>query len=353
MTTGNIYEDFTSTDDYGLGYGARFVKSWAGVDRVGNQNAIADDHVYQMVAVKFKCPKIQFRFRGSSGPYTSASAQYFGPVYGFPDSNVKNSNINRMYGDIKQHDFNAAISLAETNKNVKMIGDAALKIAKAYKAASHGDLVKASQVLTGNGRTPDNKVARNWLELQYGWLPLLGDAYKAANYVKSRTALVKLGSHRTRKKSVQAAISPVLVKLKTCEIETRHQMILKSYQFVNEFDGLGFSDPASVLWELVPYSFVIDWFLPIGNFLEAANASRVTVGTMVSTYCEIVRASGLQSSSIVEVIGGESYDYSSITMGRTVGPMPSASMPTANPLQKVMSLGHTMNGIALLNNLHR
>jgi hypothetical protein len=34
----------------------------------------------------------------------------------------------------------------------------------------------------------------------------------------------------------------------------------------------GFTNPINLLWELLPFSFVADWFLPIGNYLEALTA---------------------------------------------------------------------------------
>jgi hypothetical protein len=33
-------------------------------------------------------------------------------------------------------------------------------------------------------------------------------------------------------------------------------------------DEVGFLNPLSVAWELVPFSFIVDWFVPIGTFLE-------------------------------------------------------------------------------------
>jgi hypothetical protein len=36
---------------------------------------------------------------------------------------------------------------------------------------------------------------------------------------------------------------------------------------------LGITNPALVAWELVPFSFVADWFLPIGNFLGFLDAT--------------------------------------------------------------------------------
>jgi hypothetical protein len=35
---------------------------------------------------------------------------------------------------------------------------------------------------------------------------------------------------------------------------------------------LGLLNPAEVIWELVPFSFVADWFLPIGDYLSALDA---------------------------------------------------------------------------------
>jgi hypothetical protein len=48
-------------------------------------------------------------------------------------------------------------------------------------------------------------------------------------------------------------------------------------------EALGFSSPLVVGWELVPFSFVVDWFCSIGQWLEAAdslmNVSVVDTGS--------------------------------------------------------------------------
>lgn len=36
--------------------------------------------------------------------------------------------------------------------------------------------------------------------------------------------------------------------------------------------SLGLLNPASLAWELVPLSFVVDWIVPVGPFLEAMTA---------------------------------------------------------------------------------
>jgi hypothetical protein len=34
----------------------------------------------------------------------------------------------------------------------------------------------------------------------------------------------------------------------------------------------GFTNPINLAWEILPFSFVVDWFLPIGPYLEAFTA---------------------------------------------------------------------------------
>jgi hypothetical protein len=34
----------------------------------------------------------------------------------------------------------------------------------------------------------------------------------------------------------------------------------------------GFTNPINLAWEILPYSFVLDWFLPIGPYLETLSA---------------------------------------------------------------------------------
>jgi hypothetical protein len=40
---------------------------------------------------------------------------------------------------------------------------------------------------------------------------------------------------------------------------------------------MGLVNPLSIAWEVVPFSFVVDWFLPVGNFLENLTSLAGTV----------------------------------------------------------------------------
>jgi hypothetical protein len=43
-------------------------------------------------------------------------------------------------------------------------------------------------------------------------------------------------------------------------------------EFLKTLSEGGITNPALVAWELLPWSFVVDWFLPIGNFISSWDA---------------------------------------------------------------------------------
>jgi hypothetical protein len=50
--------------------------------------------------------------------------------------------------------------------------------------------------------------------------------------------------------------------------------------YLEYFDQAGLLNPVEIAWELVPYSFIVDWFVPIGNCLSALSASAgLTLGS--------------------------------------------------------------------------
>jgi len=42
--------------------------------------------------------------------------------------------------------------------------------------------------------------------------------------------------------------------------------------YLSNLSQMGLLNPAEVAWELTPWSFVVDWFVPVGNVLEALTA---------------------------------------------------------------------------------
>jgi hypothetical protein len=47
---------------------------------------------------------------------------------------------------------------------------------------------------------------------------------------------------------------------------------IPSYDMLHNFAEVGFTNPLEVAWELVPFSFAADWFVPVGSWLSGLDA---------------------------------------------------------------------------------
>lgn len=127
--------------------------------------------------------------------------------------------------------------------------------------------------------------ANAWLEVTYGWTPLVGMLYDWAGVAQNGLSSPK-SVGRVRSKKEQSF--PVYAYERTylnSYWHTEHRGVVDAkagitltYSIINpavvKLDHLGLADPTSVAWELVPYSFVVDWFMPVGDTLRALSAYK-------------------------------------------------------------------------------
>lgn len=144
-----------------------------------------------------------------------------------------------------------------------------------------------------SGRQALDAIRRAWLELQYGWKPLLGDAADGMD------AYISLASHRrtictgigysqsvTTRGHAENVVYPWtgypigIVSSTTSDYHKCKIIGAIDWRYYSErspdalsaASTLGFKlkEFIPTLWELVPYSFVIDGFAAIGDWLNAA-----------------------------------------------------------------------------------
>jgi len=119
------------------------------------------------------------------------------------------------------------------------------------------------------GKLKAGDISGAWLAMSYGWLPTLSDVYEAwklatADSDQPRSWNLK-ASHSIRNSGNVGAYPSVI---------TAHRVMKRtiSYRLTETLSmprSLGLYDPLGIAWEVLPYSFVIDWFLPIGSYLDA------------------------------------------------------------------------------------
>ncbi len=193
---------------------------------------------------------------------------------------------------------NLAVAYAEAHKTSALIFDTAHRIDKAYRAFRKGDLKGVAENLN---ITP-KKLHKSWLEYKYGWMPLLMDVRGSAEFFAQQVMTRKPRFTVTASDSVTQTDSfvrnngklggagadwlshNVLIRQGTTKVKLECELSDPHY---SELQQLGLTNPLLVAWELVPYSFVFDWFIQVGDYLTALSAFhgvtliRQVAGTVV------------------------------------------------------------------------
>ncbi len=183
--------------------------------------------------------------------------------------------LKRLLGRYKNHDFNAGTFLAEAPETLKMVSKAGISIFSAYRDVRKGRFGKALSTLRKanieKGRTfvVDKNASSAWLALQFGWIPLIGDAFNAVDaysYVRENARTTKVrGAQRRVVPSPNKA--PQFYVARSLNLY-RVQVILKTTYRPSEYEQFGLTSPSLIAWELLPFSFVVDYFYGIGEWLE-------------------------------------------------------------------------------------
>ena len=168
--------------------------------------------------------------------------------------------------------------LRTRKETIQMVTSSVLSIVKSIRLLKKGKWKKAANALgiSKPGQPRGKEIPQRWLELQYGWLPLLGDIHALGNEI-FRTPVFQVRTTRLQNfEGFQVfkrySDGGTLVDEYSTPFKTLRRMTFVT-QFridsatVTTLDNLGVLNPTLVAWEAVPFSFIVDWFLPIGDWL--------------------------------------------------------------------------------------
>lgn len=129
-----------------------------------------------------------------------------------------------------------------------------------------------------NNRPPKwgTSTASVWLEFSYGWAPLLGDVFSALDVLQNPfKALHPRGSgtsgpvnKQTHSGTIQSGFydwtdETTIWRAKTgCTVTVNNPNLYL-------LNNLGLANPGTVVWEVIPFSFVVDWFVTVNEFLSS------------------------------------------------------------------------------------
>lgn len=148
------------------------------------------------------------------------------------------------------------------------------------------------------GRNAQNAAANAWLEYSYGWVPFMNDVRAAVNTLMDVSdrpnALIATVTAKIVRSTVDTVATDLIYRNVSPDISVYgHAVVTEKQSFRAKWKfkplpldlpgKLGLTNPMEVAWELLPFSFVADWFLPIGDYLSSLDAP-LRFGHVSGTY---------------------------------------------------------------------
>lgn len=288
------------------------------------------------------------------------TAEYTGVLHGAGVGGVNynwssNDDLN-LLGKLREKtagsDFNFGVFLGEMGEAMGMIGNAATRVANAYRYARRGNFSAAAASLSSLRRDPSGRriVARNWLELQYGWLPLLNDAEAGAKFLAHHLNVPLEQVVRVRRRRA-GYITPANGTVRWNGMKCfQSKQIIARLKEKDVYKLSGLTDPMSVAWELVPYSFVIDWFLPIGDYLSARGLASALTGTFVTSTMKYydTGVGFRQWVNPAQVSTHNVFRQTRVEVTREVSTTLNVPLPSVKGLGEAMSWKRAANAVSLV-----
>lgn len=168
-----------------------------------------------------------------------------------------------------------------------MVKKNALKLVHAYKLLKKGKFRQFCRTLGISAKRPKSRqdnIPSLWLEYSYGWAPLLSDVFTMLDRTfevpgafirkvyRKTVDYSSINNTTFDKCSISGTVSCRGVATAWVSVD------VPAIQAISQY---GITNPIAVAWEAVPFSFVVDWFAPIGDFINSLGA---TAGLSFSQY---------------------------------------------------------------------
>lgn len=263
--------------------------------------------------------------------------------YNLPSSRdrerLKQRAMNKAIAKFMDGKQQLGADFAERQKTISMIGGRVIQAYKILKLVKSGKLGKAVKMLKGGKEPTSKKIAKLRLEFAYGWAPLVGSIYDVSSrefppnpefYISEKvtTSFNSTSGPRITEGSIRAGCS---------------FLAMMNSPLVSSAEKLGLTNPASVAWEVVPFSFVVDWFIPISSYIQSLTAfSGYTIKDKCLSYterlyCRNIGSDGAGRTKIIKSLSR------SVHIDLVMRPF----------LKNPFSVAHVLNALALIRALRK
>lgn len=186
--------------------------------------------------------------------------------------------------------FMSIVSVVELPKTLRLIRNAAKSLYLLNRGVTKGSWSDIKRSFAGRKtklreykRFSRDTAVKRWLEFRYGWTPLMLELQGLLDAIQNPAEQPKL-RQTARGFSGQEFHHEETISVdhgSKYGVETRRFQVEKStkvraysiyrvessgFQSIRDY---GLIDIPQAMWEIMPYSFIVDWFVPVGKWLEA------------------------------------------------------------------------------------
>lgn len=220
--------------------------------------------------------------------YYTGAPDFLVPTY--LDNNARNVALSKFYRKLADsyQQFDGLTFLGELTRTRRMILERAADLSNEIRKAAQNALRVSTRV---RGSRRKRKVYSGaYLEAVFGWLPLFSDIEnfgKAFDYEAQPVITIRSSRHSEGNPSTSTSSGGSFNVLAWTDIKNVIQTV--DYHFVAGISpdwqkpdsfGLSVENVPLALWELTPWSFVVDYFIDIQGWLQSTIYSSI-----VPIYC--------------------------------------------------------------------
>lgn len=221
---------------------------------------------------------------------------------------LRERSLVRLYKKISEQKVHVANFIAQRAQTVNLIASLSVRLLS---------LLKAKRFLlstAGKYLSSPRQISNDYLAFQFGVKPLLSDIFSASEALskisdaEKDTLVFSSGAHMSLDGIYHTALQHSRVQ---GILQARHTVRFGvSNQLAHSLQSYGLINPLEIAWEVLPWSFVVDWFLPIGQFIQnqAATAGLdFLTGTISYRFNGLVRESEQNPDSVVNLLTNSDY----------------------------------------------
>lgn len=185
------------------------------------------------------------------------------------------------FKDLAYDSADAGLLAAERKEALGLIVQRASQLYKGFRALRKGEFKKFLRELKVRPLNKDKRTKWTrprdataiWLEYWFGWSPLINDIGNVVEVLQGEIPDIELraGGLSKGKFKLHEYYGPSFYRFVDLDVVARTTYwgrVRVTNPNLALANRLGFVNPATIVWELVPFSFLVDWFIPVGDFLS-------------------------------------------------------------------------------------